>query len=132
MILENTDYYRISIDPNVPCLEWIALKPMKSNIFRESEIKLRDQYIASKKRYKSLNLYIDARNIGLISTADTSWVAEEILPLLAEAGLRKEAFVVSEEGLKRLIVSNFINKAGVKVEIKKFSNEIAAKEYLRQ
>jgi hypothetical protein len=132
MILKETEYYRISIDPNVPCLEWIGLKPMNSEIFRESEIILRDSYLAKLKSYKSLCLYVDARKIGLLSTVDTTWVAKEILSPMASAGLKKEAFVIPESALERLIVSNFINKAGDEVELKKFSDEKTAKEYLRQ
>ena len=132
MILIETPYYRISIDPNVPCLEWIGLKPMDSNTFRESEVKLRDFYLHNKKDYKSFNLYVDAREIGNISSDDTTWVVKEILPHMVTAGMRKEAFVVPETAMERLIVTNYINKAGNIIEMKKFSDERAAKEYLGQ
>jgi len=132
MNLVEDEHYRISLDTSVPCLEWIGLKPMDSDTFRESEVHLKDHYLKAVKKHSGLQMFVDARVIGLISAADTTWVANEILPPISAAGLKKEAFIVPESALEKLIVRNFKSKAGDIVEIKVFTDEKEAKYWLQE
>ncbi len=132
MRLFETEHYRIGLDPEIPCIEWIGLKNLNSKIFRESEHKMVEWYHKHRKKYPNLQLYVDARVVGYISTEDTTWVADEIIPGLAEAGLGKEAFLVSENALDKLIVKNYISKAGHIIEMKVFASELDAKNWLKE
>jgi hypothetical protein len=132
MVLFENESYRISLDTEIPCLEWLGFSSMTSKEFRESEWMSIDFIKEYKKKYPKLEWFVDAREVGLISTEDTSWAVEEILPRVASLGISKEAFVVSESALGKLIIKNFKSKAGETIEIKLFSSSEDAKSWLKE
>ena len=121
----------ISLDPEVPCLEWVAKDFLNSKQFRESELKSLEFYRQYKLQHPELQWFVDARNIGPISPRDTEWVAEEILPQFAKAGLRKEAFVIPESALGKLVLKNYRAQSGLIIEIKAFTSAQKAKDWLK-
>jgi hypothetical protein len=132
MILYKTEFYSLSLDKTVPCLVWTGKIKMDSDVFRESQIRLLELYQTIKKKYPKLEVLVDARVVGNVSTDDTTWLVEEILPPIFEAGLRKDAFIVPETALEKLIVRNFISKSGGVIEMKAFASVKAAKDWLKQ
>jgi len=131
MILFENDYYALSLDTEIPCLEWIGKKFIPSAEFRESEIKSLEYFMKFKLQYPALEWFVDTRNIGPVSPTDTQWVAEEILPQFAKAKLTKEAFVVPITSLGKMAVKNYSSKAGEIVEIQVFASPKEAKEWLK-
>ncbi len=132
MKLFENEYVTISIDESVPCLEWIGKKFIPSDEFRASEKKSLEFYQEYKKKYPRLEWFVDARDIGPISPADTQWVAIEILPNFAEAGLKKEVFVVPTSALGKMAVKNYISDVGKTVEMKVFDKVNEAKNWLKE
>ena len=132
MKLFENEYYQINLDQETPCLEWIGGSKMTSKEFRESEEKSLDYFKKFRSKHSKLEWFVDARDVGLISTEDTTWVVDKILPKFAEAGLRKEAFVVPESALGKLIVKNYVSKAGLTIEIKIFASVDEAKSWLKE
>ena len=113
------EYVMIDIDKSVPCLVWIGKKYMPSAEFRQSEEKYLQCYLEHCKTYPNLPLFIDARNIGVLSPKDTQWVVDTILPQLVDAGMTREAFVVAK-GLSKMTVTHYKTAAGATVEIAEF------------
>ena len=132
MVLLNNEYVQISLDTTVPCLEWIGKRFMPSESFRESEEKSLEFYRQFRDDYQGLQWYVDARNIGPVSTEDTQWVADEILPQFAQLGLKKEGFVVPKSAIGKLTVKNYISKAGETIEIKVFDTVEGVKNWLKE
>lgn len=132
MKLFENEYVRLSIDTSVPCLEWIGKGFMSSQDFRTSEEKSLQFYTEYKDRYPHMEWFVDARNIGPMSPEDTAWVAEKILPKFAEAGLTKEAFVVPKSALGRIVVKDYVSKAGKTIEMQIFDTVEAAKGWLKK
>lgn len=131
MILFETDYIRLALDKTVPCLEWIAKKNLISAEFRESEEKSVQFYRQYKAQFPRLEWYVDARNVVAVLSEDTQWVADEILPKMAAAGLKKEAFVVPTSAVGKMVVKNYVSKAGQTIEVQVFGVEEAAKSWLK-
>ncbi len=131
MKLFENEFYRISLDTVTPCLEWIGKKFMPSDQFRESELKSLDFFIQYKSKHAKLEWYVDARDIGPISPADTKWVAEEILPEFSKAGLSKEVFVVPGSALGKMVVNNYVSRSGHTIEMNVFDTEVEAKKWLK-
>lgn len=133
MKLFENDYVKISIDESVPCLEWIGKKGfIHSKEFRLSEEKCVQFYLEYKDTYPKMGWFVDARNIGAISPMDTQWVIEEILPQLAAAGLKKEAFVVPRSALGKLTVDLYKSNSGDIIEIQLFETVQPAKTWLKE
>ena len=132
MELYDDEYVKISIDENVPCIEWTGKKFMPSEIFRLSEEKSLEFYKKYKLEYPALQWYVDARDIGPVSPQDTEWIVQNILPEFAAAGLKREAFVIPKSALGRMAVQTYASDAGETVEIQMFDNVEAAKQWLRQ
>lgn len=132
MTLSDNEYVKISLDTKTPCLEWIGKKYMPSAEFRASEersLKFYQQYKAS---YPNLQWYVDARKIGAISPFDTKWVANVLLNKFAEAGLSKEAFVIPQSAIGKMVLRNYISTTGKKIEISIFDSVVDAKNWLKQ
>lgn len=132
MDIEDNEYYRITIDENTPCLEWIGKKFMPSQVFRESEQKSLEAFLKHRSKYSNFQWYVDARDIGVVSREDTEWVAENILPKMSAAGLRKEAFIVPKSALGRMTVKNYQSKAGEVIQIQVFGTPTEAKSWLKK
>lgn len=132
MRLFDNEYVRLSIDESVPCLEWIGKKFMSSKEFRASEEKSLQFYLKYKDKYPHMEWFVDARDIGPISTQDTKWVVDEILPKFAAAGLTKEAFVVPKSAVGKMVVKNYVSKAGKTIEMEVFDTVEAAKNWLKK
>jgi hypothetical protein len=132
MKLFDNEYVTLSIDESVPCLEWIGKKYMPSKEFRASEEKSLQFYLEYKDKYPRFEWFVDARDIGAVSPANTQWVVDEILPRFAAAGLTKEAFVVSESAFGELTVKDYMLKSGEMIEIKVFDTVEAAKNWLKE
>ena len=132
MILFDSDHYSISLDTSVPCLVWAANVKLDSTLFRESEIKLLELYKKYIQHHDRLQILVDARIVGAVSAEDTTWLAEEILPELSSAGLKRDAFLVPETALEKLIVRNFISKSGDTIEMQTFSEIEEARSWLRK
>lgn len=121
----------ISLDTNTPCLEWIAKKHPTSEEFRESELESLRYYQQYKAKYPNLEWFVDARSIEGLFSADTEWVAKEILPKFADAGLTKEAFVLPKDFFGQLTVDDYINEtARGRVKIYMFDSIEKAKKWL--
>ncbi len=131
MKLFDNDYVTLALDETVPCLEWIGKGYISSQTFRDSEEKSLEFYRQYKKKHPRLQWFVDARQIGALSPEDTQWVADEILPKFAAAGLKKEAFVVPTSALGKMVVKDYESKAGKKIEIKVFDTVKAAKDWLK-
>ncbi len=131
MQLFENDYVMLSLDENVPCLEWIGKGHIPSEVFRESEEKSLQFYLQYKGKYPHLGWFVDARKIGALFPADTQWVADEILPRFATAGLKKEGFVVPTSALGKMTVHNYESQAGDRIEIEVFDTVEDAKNWLR-
>jgi hypothetical protein len=131
MILFETDYIQISIDETVPCLEWIAKKNLLSAEFRASEEKSLQLYLQHKAKYPRLQWFVDSRNVVSVTAEDSQWVAQEILPKFAAAGLKKEGFVVPKSVIGKMVVNNYVSDAGKTIEIKVFDNVEATKSWLK-
>ncbi len=132
MKLSDNESITISIDESVPCLEWIGKKRISSEEFRDSEQKSLQFYLRYKTKYPRLQWFVDARNVGVLTPEDVQWVVDHILPRFASAGLKKEAFVVPNSAIGKIIIRNYVSKAGDIIEIKSFDNSEAAKNWLKQ
>lgn len=122
----------ISIDELIPCLEWIGKGPLNSQTFRESEEKSLAFYQEYKPKYPALEWFVDARKIRSLAPEDVEWVAQEILPQFAAAGLTKEVFVLPESAIGRFVVRDYTDLAtGKKVEIQAFVSVEEAKNWLK-
>lgn len=132
MKLSDNESITISIDESVPCLEWIGKKRISSEEFRDSEQKSLQFYLRYKTKYPRLEWFVDARNVGVLTPEDIQWVIDRILPKFASAGLKKEAFVVPSSAIGKIIIRNYVSKAGDIIEIKSFDNSEAAKNWLKQ
>jgi len=130
MLLLENEYVKLSLDENVPCIEWVGKKFMPSGVFRESEEKCLEYYHKFKEMYAKLQWFVDAREIGSVSPEDQQWVVENILPKFASAGLQKEVFVVPESALGKMVIKNYIAKAGEIIAMNVFDNVGAAKKWL--
>ncbi len=131
MELFENDYYRISLDVSVPCLEWTAKKFMPSSEFRTSEEKSLQFFTEQKTKYPNLQWYVAARDLGVLSSEDTEWVASVILPKFAALGLKKEAFVVPKSAFGKLALDNYTSDAGETIAIEVFDGEATAKQWLK-
>lgn len=131
MKLFENEYVTMSIDKNVPCLEWIGKKYMPSKEFRASEEKSLQLYREYKNIYPQLEWFIDARDIGPVIPQDTQWVVNEILPHFAAAGLTKEGFVVPQNALGKMTVNYYTSRVGKIIEIRIFETVIATKNWLK-
>ena len=132
MLIFESEYLDLSIDANVPCLEWIGKKFIPSKEFRASEEKSLQAYLQYKNTYPNMQWFVDARNIGPISPEDTQWVIDKILPEFAAAGLNKEAFVVPKSAIGKMTVKNYASDAGRIIEINVFESVEAAKKWLQE
>lgn len=132
MKLFDDKYVTISLDEKVPCLEWVGKGYMPSKAFRTSEEKSLQFYLQHKDKYPKLGWFVDSRKVQALSTDDTQWVVDEILPKFASAGLKKEAFVVAASAIGKLVIKNYRSTAGKLIEIKVFDTVDAAKKWLKE
>ncbi len=132
MKLFENEYVEISLDETVPCLVWIGKKYMPSETFRESEEKSLRFYIEYKKKYPKLQWFVDASEISIVKSEDTQWVADNILPKFAKAGLRKEAFVIPKRAIGKMTIHRYVSEAGDVIEIHIFDTVEAAKSWLKK
>lgn len=131
MVIFENEHYAISLDLQVPCVVWAAKQKLSSEVFRESEHKLVEAFQKYVERYPKLQIFVDARIVGAVSAEDTTWVVEEILSKLSKYGLKREAFLVPESALEKLIVRNYMNKSGDTIEMKSFIDPKEAKAWLK-
>jgi hypothetical protein len=131
MELFDSIFVRISLDEEVPCLEWIGKQFIPSAQFRESEQKSLELFREYKARFPRLEWFVDARSIGPIAPDDTRWVAQDLLPEFLSAGLKKEAFLVPTSSVGKLVLTNYESQAGGQILIQVFDSEGAAKQWLR-
>ncbi len=132
LLFENNDVV-ISLDTSVPCLEWIAKKPVSSETFRESELESLRFYRQYKPKYPTLEWFVDARKMRSLLQEDVEWVTEEILPQFEAAGLTKEVFVMPEQALGRFVVKDYSEKSkSGKVTIRMCASAEEAKAWLKQ
>jgi hypothetical protein len=131
MILFETNYIKIGLDEAVPCLEWIAKKNLVSAEFRESEEKSLSFFLQYKPKYPRLEWFVDSRNVVAVVAEDMEWVATNILPKFAAAGLTKESFVVPTSVIGKMVVKNYMSEAGKTIEVKVFDSAEAAKAWLK-
>jgi hypothetical protein len=131
MKLHENDSICLSLDEKVPCLEWIGKKFLSSEEFRQSEEKSLEYYLQYKKQYPGLGWFVNASQVGAVSPRDTQWVAQEILPKFAAAGLKKEAFVIESNASGEMTIQTYESQAGQIIEIKMFNNGDAAKSWLK-
>ena len=132
MLLFENESVLISLDEAVPCLEWIGKGPLASQAFRESEEQSLAFYQEYKPQYPALEWFVDARKIRSLAPEDVEWVAKEILPQFAAAGLTKEVFVIPESALGRFVVRDYTDLAtGNTVEIQAFASVEEAKQWLQ-
>jgi hypothetical protein len=120
----------VALDTSTPCLEWIGKGPLTSQDFRESEEKSLAYYQEYKSQYPDLEWFVDARKIRSLSSDDVEWVAQEILPQFAAAGLTKEVFVIPESALGRFVVNDYTDLAGNTVEVRAVASIEEAKQWL--
>lgn len=129
-LFEN-DSIIVSIDEKTPCLEWIAKTHPTSTEFRESEWKSLEYYQEYKKQYPNLEWFVDARLVEGLDPKDTEWVVTEILPKFADAGLKKEAFVLPKDFFGQLTVEDYQDEAvNGQVKIHMFDDVEKAKTWL--
>lgn len=122
----------VSIDESIPCLEWIGKRALNSQAFRESEKQSLAFYQKYKPKYPTLEWFVDARKIRSLLPEDVEWVAQEILPQFAVAGLTKEVFVIPESAIGRFVVKDYTDLAtGKTVEIQAFASVEDAKNWLK-
>lgn len=123
----------ISLNQDVPCLEWIGKPGLISDDFRESEEQSLKFYQQYKPQHPKLEWFVDARKIRALPGEDVEWVAANILPQFARAGLKKEVFVVPESALGRFVVNNYIDQAtGKEIEVNAFATVEEAYDWLKQ
>jgi hypothetical protein len=132
MELFENDFYRLSLDESVPCLEWYGKRYMPSNEFRESEEKSLQFFKEYKAKHPNLQWFVDARDIKVIPEEDTEWVANVILPQFASSGLKKEAFVVPKSAFGQVAIENYTSAAGETIEIEVFDEASKAKAWLKE
>ena len=132
--LFSNEYFTISIDESVPCLEWIGKKFMPSEAFRLSERKSLEFYLEYKDKYPNMEWFVDARYIGVVLPEDTKWVVDEILPQFVENGLTKEAFVLPKSAISQLMLKRYKKEATSAgyIEIGTFDNIEDAKNWLKK
>ena len=133
MKLFENEYVILSIDEQVPCLEWTGKKGfLPSQIFRRSEEKSLQFYSEYHETYPAMQWLVNAREIGVVSPADMQWVADEILPQFVAMGLTKEAFVIPVKEFGKMSVSYYGSTVGQSMDIRIFENIEAAKKWLKQ
>jgi len=132
MMLFENDFVRISIDRDVPCLEWIGKRYLPSQEFRAAERRSFECYMAHKDTHPGLQRFIDTRHIGVVAEEDTTWAAAEMLPKFAAAGLRKEGFVVPSTSMMEATMHNYVSTAGETIQVGMFDDEATAKAWLRK
>jgi len=133
MILFENRSVKICLDTEVPSLDWIATDHVSSDEFRESEYESVKQYELLKPKYPTLKYFVDAQKIEGLHTEDTEWVAEVILPKLADLGLTKEAFVMPSNIFGQFTVEDYKNEvADGRVTIHIFDDLAEAKKWLQK
>ena len=131
MKLFENEYVMLSIDKQVPCLEWIGKKEfLPSRAFRQAETKSLQFYRKYHKLYPGMSWLVDARKIGAVSPEDMQWAAHEILPEFISLGLTKEAFIVPAKEFGKMTVSYYKSTVGQSMDIRIFDNVETAKKWL--
>jgi hypothetical protein len=112
VLLDNAQV-RMQLNADVPALEWI----FKKDHFLTSE-ELRyylDVYLAYYREYRpqfpALGGLYDTRYFMSMSPEDAAYAASENTPLLVEAGLRREAFIVPEDVFGQLSLEDYTMQA---------------------
>lgn len=133
MILFKNRSVKISLDTETPCLEWIATQDVFSDEFRESELESVKQYDILKQKYPTLEWFVDARKIEGLYPKDTEWVAEVILPKMADLGLTKEAFLMPANVFGQLTLEDYKSEVvDGRVTIHMFDDVTEAKKWLQK
>jgi len=132
MILFENRSVRVSLDTEVPCLEWVATQNVLSEEFRESEYESLKQYEILKQKYPTLEWFVDARKLEGLHTEDTEWVANVILPKFADLGLTKEAFILPSNIFGQFTIEDYKDEvADRRVTIHMFDDVEKAKKWLQ-
>ena len=132
MKLFENEYVILSIDEQVPCLEWIGKKGfLPSEEFRRSEEKSLQFYHEYHETYPGMQWLVDARQIGAVSPEDMQWVADKILPQFVAMGLTKEAFIVPEKELGKMTVNYYQSTVGQAMTIRVFDSIDVARKWLK-
>ena len=133
MKLFENEYVILSIDEQVPCLEWIGKKGfLPSDKFRKSEEKSLQLYREYHGTYPGMQWLADTRKVGAVSPEDMQWVTDEILPQFVAMGLTKEAFITPAKEFGKMTVSYYKSTVGQPPAIRMFKSVEAAKKWLGQ
>jgi hypothetical protein len=109
-ILHETDKIQMFIDESVPCFVGIWTGFIPSKEFRENILKKVELLKEYCPKYPKLHSLVDARTMGVISRNDLQWATDEINPLLLEAGVKYEAFVISKDAFGQVAVNRYVTQ----------------------
>jgi hypothetical protein len=109
-ILHETDKIQMFIDESVPCFVGIWNGFIPSKEFRENILKKVELLKEHCPKYPKLHSLVDARTMGVISRNDLQWATDEINPLLLEAGVKYEAFVISKDAFGQVAVNRYVTQ----------------------
>jgi hypothetical protein len=132
-ILHETDKIQMFIDESVPCFVgvWNGFIPSKE--FHENMLKKVELLKEHCPKYPKLHSLVDARTMGVISRNDLQWATEEINPLLLDAGVKYEAFVISKDAFGQIAVNRYVTqtlKQG-SFHVQIFDDMESAKQWLK-
>lgn len=89
------DYVNISLNTEIPCVMLVWNGFVESEKFKEAILVMVDYIMTNKNKYKkSIQLFADTRNLGIVNRETIDWMAKETDPKLFNAGVRKIAFIV--------------------------------------
>lgn len=109
MIVYDDSMVQMYLVPEVPSLEW-AFKPgnfIQSADFRRYLDIYLDLYRTYAPNFDYLAALYDTRYMGVLHTDDLDYASQINTPLLVAAGLRHEAFVLSEDVFGQLAVDDY-------------------------
>jgi len=112
-------------------LVWTA----DSGIMKDEDFKNEMRVYASAiKRYKPMRIIFDSRFFEFIIRPEMQeWLAFNVFPEYKIAGVRKKAYIVSEDVFPTVTLENYMNKSTPeKVETRFFDGSNSAQEWLKQ
>ena len=129
VLLDNAQV-RMQLNADVPALEWIF---KKDHFLTSEEVRhYLDVYLAYYREYRpqfpSLGGLYDTRYFMSMSPEDAAYAASENTPLLVEAGLRREAFIVPEDVFGQLSLEDYTMQA--QLQTANFTSLEAARAWL--
>ena len=131
--LFSNEYAQIHLDEELPCLHVCTLNlPKSSEQLRKAMLALisvSEQYY---RKYRLNGILSDTSQAAGAVSEDLEWVANQVVPRLAEAGVRKMAIINPQLALGQHSMDEYLQLTVGKLEQRVFPSNKEAEEWLRK